>query len=165
MFSLCLSSPEHLQSSNPAVQSPPAPVTQIMPREDAAPVDEDAICSGLVYPPPPSFYQNMQPLAVSPLLPPVQPQPPQPPQPLQPRYGQARQAGQSAPVNPGIVPSPTQGQQIPRQPQAPQGFYPPGYPPPLVPPYERRSPARKSRRWLWITLSIWVLSAAYLRSM
>lgn len=141
-------SPEHLQSNNPVIQPPPAPVTQVLPLENTAqaapealPVDEDAVRKGLVYPPPPSFYQNMQPLATPPLLPPV------PSQLLQPRYGQP---GQPAPVNPGVVPPQTQGQHIPRQPQTPQGFYPPTYPPP----YERRPPVRKSRRWLWITLSI-----------
>ncbi len=137
---------EHLHSSNPAIQSPPAPITQVLPLEDTAPVDEEAVRTGLVYPPPPSYYQNMQPLTAPPLLPPVQPQP------LQPHYGQPGPLplGQAAPVNPGVVPSQTQGQQIPRQPQAPQGFYPP----PFVPPYERRPTVRKSRHWLWITLSI-----------
>jgi hypothetical protein len=145
--------PEHLQSNNPAIQSPPAPITHILPLEDAAPVDEEAIRTGLVYPPPPSYYQNMQPLTAPPLLPPVQPQP------LQPRSGQPGPLPpmQPAPVNPGAVPPQMQGQQIPRQPQASQaqqGFYPPSYPPPFVPPYERRPTVRKSRRWLWITLSI-----------
>lgn len=140
--------PEHLQSNNPALQPPPAPITQVLPLENTAsealPVDEDAVRKGLVYPPPPSFYQNMQPLATPPLLPPV------PPQPLQPRYGQQGQPGQPAPVNPGVVPPQAQGQYMPRPPQTPQGFYPPTYPPP----YELRPPVRKSRRWLWITLSI-----------
>ncbi|MHB8600393.1 MAG: hypothetical protein ACYDER_26740 [Ktedonobacteraceae bacterium] len=140
--------PEHLHSSNPTIQSSPAAITQVLPLEDAAPVDEEAVRKGLVYPPPPSYYQNMQPLTAPPLLPPVQPQP------LQPRYGQMGRPEQSTPVNPGVVPPQTQGQQIPRQPQAQQGFYPPAYPPPFVPPYERRPTMRKSRRWLWITLSI-----------
>lgn len=139
--------PEHLHSSNPTIQSSPAAITQVLPLEDAAPVDEEAVRNGLVYPPPPSFYQNMQPLAAPPLLPPVRSQP------RQPRYGQLGQPGQPAPVNPGVISPQTQGQQIPPQPQAQQGFYPPAYPP-FVPPYERRPPVRKSRRWLWITLSI-----------
>ncbi len=137
--------PENMQSNNPAIQSLPTPVTHVLPLTDATPVDEEAVRTGLVYPPPPSYYQNMQPLAVPPFLPPMQPQP------LQPRYGQL---GQPASANPGVAPPQTPGQQIPRQPQAQQGFYPPAYPPPFVPPYERRPPVRKSRRWLWITLSI-----------
>ncbi len=137
--------PEHLQSSNPAIQPLPAPITQALPLEDGAPIDEEAIRNGLVYPPPPSFYQNMQPLTTPPTLPPVQSRPP---------FQQYGQPMQQAPVNSGVVPPQAQGQHIPRQPQVPQSSYPPTYPPPFVPPYERRLPARKSRRWLWITLSI-----------
>ena len=137
--------PEHLQSSNPAIQPLPAPITQVLPLEDGVPIDEEAIRNGLVYPPPPSFYQNMQPLTTPPTLPPVQPRPP---------FQQYGQPMQQAPVNPGVVPPQAQGQQIPRQAQIPQSSYPPTYPPPFVPPYERRLPVRKSRRWLWITLSI-----------
>ncbi len=150
--------PENLQSTSTVAQPQPAPITQILPLEDAtqvpSPVDEEAVRKGLVYPPPPSFYQNMQPLSVPPTLPPVQARP----------YGQS---AQPTPVNPGVVPLQTQGYvqgqqppqppQQPQQPQAPQGFYqqvPPNYPPSFVPPYERRPPVRKSRRWLWITLSI-----------
>ncbi|MEO8974062.1 MAG: hypothetical protein ABI406_20940 [Ktedonobacteraceae bacterium] len=145
--------PENLQSNQTEAQPQPTPITQVLPLEDATsvsvPVDEDAVRKGLVYPPPPSFYQNMQTSPTRPTLPPV------PAQPLPPRYGQP------APVNPGVVPPQTQGYtqgQRPSQgPPTPQGFnpqVPPGYPPPFVPPYERRPPVRKSRRWLWITLSI-----------
>src|SRR5579872_877144 len=135
--------PDNLQSNNPAIQPQPAPMTHILPLEDAtqgpAPLDEEAVRKGLVYPPPPSFYQNMQPSSVPPTLPPMQAKP------LQPRYGQAT-------YNPAVQQPQAQGQQ-----QAPQGSYPqvpPNYPPSFVPPYERRRPAKKSRRWLWITLSI-----------
>ena len=115
-----------------------------------APVDEDAIRKGLVYPPPPSYYQNMQPPVAPPTLPPAQPQS------FPPRYGEPVQAGQTrqaAPANPSVVPSRSQGN--PQGPHALPGTgMPPNYPPPFVPPYERRMPVRKSRRWLWITLSI-----------
>lgn len=150
--------PEHLQSTNSAIQPKPAPITHVLPLDDAAPVasptpvDEDAVRNGLVYPPPPSFYQNMQTSPTRPTLPPV------PAQPFQPAYGQP---AQPAAFNPGAVPSQrqgyVQGQQVLQGPQSPQGFnpwVPPGYPPPFVPSYEQRPPVKKSRRWLWITLSI-----------
>ena len=144
--------PEHLQSNNFAIPPQPAPITQVLPLEDAAPVDEDAVRNGLVYPPPPSFYQNMQTSPTRPTLPPM------PAQPLQPPYGQPAQPaafkrGAVPPQRQGYV----QGQQLSQGPQSPQGFnpqVPPGYPPPNIPPYERRPPIKKSRRWLWITLSI-----------
>ena len=139
--------PDNLQSNNPAIQPQPAPMTHILPLEDAAqvpaPLDEEAVRKGLVYPPPPSFYQNMQPSSAPPVLPPMQAKP------LQPRYGQS---AQPTPANPAVQQMQAQGQQ-----QSPQGSYPPvppNYPPSFVPPYERRMPAKKSRRWLWITLSI-----------
>ena len=148
--------PEHLQSNNPAIHPQPAPITQVLPLEDAAsvpapaPVDEDAVRKGLVYPPPPSFYQNMQTPSARPTL------PPKPAQPPQPRYRQPAQSANSDTVPPqwqGYV----RGQQPSQASQRPQGFnpqVPPGYPLPSIPPYERRPPVRKSRRGLWITLSI-----------
>ena len=95
------------------------------------PVDEDAVRKGLIYPPPPSFYQNMQ----SSLPPPA-----------------AAQAMQ-LPQTQGYP----QGQQTAQGTQAPPGFYPPVppmYPPQYGPPFGQQPPVRKSRRWLWITLSI-----------
>jgi hypothetical protein len=121
-------------------------------------VDEDAVRKGLIYPPPPSFYQNLQSL---------------PPTAEQPNYGQPVQPAQPVPANsigaPAQMPGnaadqqTVQGQQVPQTPQAPQGFYSqvppgypgyPGYPPPYAPPFVQQPPAKKSRRWLWITLSI-----------
>ncbi len=139
--------PEQLSDNTAAVQPQPAPITQVLPAGEETPVDEEAIRKGLVYPPPPSYYQNMQPPAVPPALPPVQPQP------FPPRYGQPLQTGLASSANPGVVPPSSPGN--PQAQNAWQGTgMPPTYPPPFVPPYERRVPARKSRRWLWITLSI-----------
>ncbi|HLX40192.1 MAG TPA: hypothetical protein VKR42_06645 [Ktedonobacteraceae bacterium] len=157
--------PAHLQSTNPAMHPQPAPITHVLPLEDVAPVlppvNEDAVRNGLVYPPPPSYYQNMQPSSARPTLPPA------PAQPFHPPFAQP---APPTPNSPGAVPPQRQGYARDQQPaqtqqgqQPPQGFnaqgspgYPgyQGYPPPFIPPYERRSPVRKSRRGLWITLSI-----------
>ena len=114
-----------------------------------APVDEDAIRKGLIYPPPPSYYQNL------PVFPPTVGQP---------NYGQPVQPAQPVPTysNGGGAPSQmpgnaagqqtVQGQQVLQTPQAPPGY--PGYPPPYAPPFVQQPPVKKSRRWLWITLSV-----------
>jgi hypothetical protein len=81
---------------------------------------EEAVQRGLIYPPPPAFYQNMHEV-------PVQP-------PLPPQYGVNEQAAPRL----GSV-------------QAPQ--------PPFTPP---TTPTRRSRKWIWIVVSI--LSLAFLAS-
>jgi hypothetical protein len=49
----------------------PAPITQVLPQEEltGVPLDEEAIRKGLVYPPPPAYYQNMSNAPVPPALP------------------------------------------------------------------------------------------------
>ena len=141
-------------ASVPVAQPPqPAPITQVLPEEDAAsiastsqePVNEEAVRKGLVYPPPPSFYQNMRDAPEHPVLPPKA-MPLQ--QPLPPVNGQYP-FGQQGPVPLQAFQQGQQGQQIP------PGYSPyPPYPPPFMPPYPQKPPVKKSRRWLWITLSI-----------
>ncbi len=77
-----------------------------------------------VYPPPPSFYQNMPLPAELPPLPPAQ------------------------------------GQIPPAQPAAPPPL--PGYPPPFMPSPPQQPVAKRSRKWVWITVSI--LAVALLAS-
>jgi len=108
---------ELLPNSAPAA----APITRVLPDEELAHMPlEEAVQRGLIYPPPPAFYQNMR--AV-----PVQP-------PLPPQYGVNEQAAPRF----GSV-------------QEPQ--------PPFTPP---ATPARRSRTWIWIVVSI--LSFAFLAS-
>ncbi len=105
------------------------------------PVDEDAIRKGLIYPPPPAFYQNFQPSPAQPTLPPM------------PAHPMPAPANFAPPQTQGY----TQEQRTMQGPPVPPGFYPQGqpvYPPQFVPPFERQPRVRKSRRWLWITLSI-----------
>jgi hypothetical protein len=49
----------------------PAPITQVLPEEElaGAALDEEAIRKGLVYPPPPAYYQNMSDAPVPPVPP------------------------------------------------------------------------------------------------
>ena len=104
----------------------PAPVTRVLPAEELAsePIDEEAIRQGLVYPPPPAFYQNMS-------LPPVPP--PLPPQ------NPARQSS----TNAYLASAPGQMQQASLQ------SYPPPWTSSPVPP-----PVKKSYRWVWIMVTI-----------
>lgn len=141
-------------ASVPSHQLPPppqpAPITQVLPEEDAPsiastsqePVNEEAVRKGLVYPPPPSFYQNMHDAPEHPVLPPKAMPLQQPRPPINGQYPVGQQ---------GTVPlqSFQQGRQLP------PGYQPyPPYPPPFMPPYPQKPPVKKSRRWLWITLSI-----------
>jgi len=110
-------------------------VSREVSKEQAAGAEMQA---GLVYPPPPSFYQNMQMPVEQPPLPPQQP-------PVLPPPG-------SISVYPGTV--------------YPGFAYPPGMqvPPPVQPffPPSAPPPAKTSRKWIWIVVSI--LSAALLIS-
>ena len=104
----------------------PAPVTRVLPPEElaSAPIDEEAIRQGLVYPPPPAYYQNM---SLPPVLPPLPPQNP---------------AQQSSPNT------------IAYTPLAPGQMQPAGvqtYPPPLI---SSPPPVKKSYRWAWIMVAI-----------
>ena len=103
-----------------------APVTRVLPPEElaSAPIDEEAIRQGLVYPPPPAYYQNM---SLPPVLPPLPPQNP---------------AQQSSPNT------------IAYTPLAPGQMQPAGvqtYPPPLI---SSPPPVKKSYRWAWIIVAI-----------
>lgn len=106
----------------------PAPVTQVLPAEELAstPIDEEAIRQGLVYPPPPAYYQNM---SLPPVLPPLSPQNP---------------ALQSSPNAHAYIPS-TPGQM---QPASAQTYPPPWTSSPMPP------PVKKSYRWVWIMVTI-----------
>lgn len=116
--------------SSPAGEIPAA--SQEVNKEQVAGAEMQ---SGLVYPPPPSFYQNMQVPVTQPPLPPLPP----PQAPVLPPPG-------SIPVYAGYPgPGYPPGMQVP----------PPFFPPPAPPP-------KKSRRWIWIVVSI--LSAALLLS-
>ena len=109
-----------------SVISQPAPVTRVLPAEElaSAPIDEEAIRQGLVYPPPPAFYQNMSLLPVPPPLPPQNP------------------ALQSS-INAYLPSAPGQMQQASLQ------SYPPPWTSSPVPP-----PVKKSYRWVWIMVTI-----------
>jgi len=102
----------------------PAPITRVLPDEELAHMPlEEAVQRGLIYPPPPAFYQNMREVPVQPSLPP--------------QYGVNQQAAPTSYMFGGI--------------QAPQ--------PPFTPP---TTPARRSRKWVWIVVSI--LSLAFFAS-
>ena len=90
--------------------------------------EEDLIRQGLVYPPPPSFYQHAQ-------FAPDQPLP---------------QA--SMPIYPGMA-----GVGMQPAGYVPQGGYSGMQPPPFAPIPPMQPPIKKSYRWLWITISILVV--------
>jgi hypothetical protein len=97
----------------------PAPITRVLPDEELAHMPlEEAVQRGLIYPPPPTFYQNMQEVPVQ--------------RPLPPQY----EVNERTAPRFGSV-------------QAP----------PFTPP---TTPARRSRTWIWIVVSI--LSLAFLAS-
>nr|HET6905059.1 hypothetical protein [Ktedonobacteraceae bacterium] len=114
-----------------------APLTPISPEKAAQPPpSSEAIQQGLIYPPPPSYYQNL----------PIQAERPSLPQP--PRGGPSLGYASSQPP-PLQQPSQQGGAQ-----------YPPGLPaypagmPVYGQPYKQQAPVKKSRRWLWILLSV-----------
>ncbi len=92
---------------------------------------EEDIRSGLVYPPPPSYYQNMQ-------IPPDRPPLPQPP------------------VINGPVPYP-HNSYAPQQYGAPTGMPMQGTQMPPFPGMQPQPPVKQSRKWLWILLSIFAV--------
>jgi hypothetical protein len=105
----------------------PAPITRVLPPEELESVPlEEAIRQGLVYPPPPAYYQNMS-------------FPPEPPA-LSPQ----NQAHQSPP-NTNVYAPPAPGY---LQPASIQTSPPPWVSSP-VPPH-----AKKSNRWVWIIVTI-----------
>ena len=113
----------------------PAPVTQVLPSEEleSQAFDEEAIRQGHVYPPPPSYYQNM-PLHTTQL--PLPPLPPSSPS--------------SLPIPASIAP---QLSAPPAQSYLQQGNIQ-TYPPPGAFPYPPQPPIKKSRRWIWILVSV-----------
>ena len=122
-------------AGTPAPAAPPdafqsAPQTPVLAGDEYAqqPSEED-IRRGLVYPPPPSYYQNLQmPSNRSPLP-------------------QTQAANDPAPYPQQVyVPQP------PVYPAAFQGTQAPPFPPPQLP------PVRKSRRWVWIIVSIFAVA-------
>lgn len=91
---------------------------------------EDSIQQGLVYPPPPSYYQNMQTPPVRPVLP--------------------SQLGANASIT---FLSPAPGQQT--QPY-PTGVQAPPFPPAQFP--GMQPPAKRSYKWVWIIISIFTVA-------
>jgi hypothetical protein len=85
---------------------------------------DESIQQGLVYPPPPSYYQNMQMPLVRPAL----------------------------PSQPGTNASPTFHPPGPPAPHYPARVPLPPYPPAQFP--EMQPPAKRSYRWVWIVVSI-----------
>jgi hypothetical protein len=117
-------------------------LTQVLPEKAAQPpLSPEAIQQGLVYPPPPSYYQNL----------PLQTERPSLPQP--PR------GGPSLPNGLAYAPSQSPPLHQPSQ-QGGTRYPPPGLPaypagmPVYGQPYKQQPPVKKSRRWLWILLSV-----------
>ncbi len=102
------------------------------------PSDEE-IRRGLIYPPPPSFYQNMQIVPAQPLTTPAEGQT---------RYGEVA----STPTDEGPV----------RDPRPDMAQYNSLYPPYIPGPPETKPQAKRSRAWIWIVAS--VLGVALLAS-
>jgi hypothetical protein len=92
---------------------------------------EDLIRQGLVYPPPPSFYQQAQ-------ATPMQPHP-------------------FLSVPPPVAPHPGVGSHAPLPPQAPGHIPSGGYGPPFAPVPPMQPPRKKSYKWIWISVSILVV--------
>ena len=119
----------------------PAPITRVMPEggqeqeAEQKPVHANAQ-QGFVYPPPPSYYQNM-------VVPPQYPTMPLP---------QSRTEQQAPPGDVKYAPQPLQRQMGGVQ----------TYPPPGAPPFESQPQVKKSYRWAWIIAAI--LSVAVLAS-
>ncbi len=113
-----------------------APVTSASPEIAATPSPPDEVVSpSMVYPPPPSFYQNMQVPSERPPLPAAQ-----------------------EPINRHIVPAHAN---YPAQPPV----YSPGIQttsPPFAPPFAAQPPVKRSRKWLWFVIAI--LSGALIAS-
>lgn len=125
------------------------PLTHVLPEEAVQPkLSAEAIQQGLVYPPPPSYYQNLPIQTERPFLP------------------QAPRGGTSIPN--GLAYAPSQYPPVQQQPSQQGGTQ---YPPPGLPaypaypaypagmpvygqPYQQQPPVKKSRRWLWILLSV-----------
>jgi len=107
-------------------------VTSQSPGDDTpSQPSEEAILQGLVYPPPPSFYQNMSDVQ-SPFA--------RPPLPLQP--------GANAPLTFN-----------PARPQ--EQLYPAGLPTPPFPPAQlpgMQPPVKRSHKWVWIIVSIFAVA-------
>jgi hypothetical protein len=102
------------------------------------PSDEE-IRRGLIYPPPPSFYQNMQIVPAQPLTPPAEGQR---------RYGE-------------VASTPTDERAV-RDPRPDMGRYSSPYPLYVPGPPETKPQTKRSRAWIWIVAS--VLGVALLAS-
>jgi hypothetical protein len=135
--------------------SQPAPITQVLPEGEPVilsaakdlsagleylPLDE-AVRQGLVYPPPPSYYQNMPVLPVGASA-------------EQPHSGNGEGSGRvSIPSRPSPIYRPAS--YVPQR-QMPPGnvqLYPP-QPPGAFPAYMPPPPAKKSHTWVWLLVTI-----------
>ena len=110
-----------------------APLAQELPGEQKQPV-LPLNQPELLYPPPPSYYQN---LSIQPEHRPVSPAP----SPVAAPDRNASSPAQSLPLQPYPPP------------YAPPQGYPPGMPP-YAPPYGQQPPVKKSRRWIWILVTV-----------
>ncbi len=112
----------------PGLTPQPAPVTRVLPSQelDSAAIDEEAIRQGHVYPPPPSYYQNLTLQTAQPPLPPPN----------------------LASPAPNVYAQPVQNhmQHGNIQTYPPPDAYPYPYPP--------QPPLKKSYKWVWILVSV-----------
>jgi hypothetical protein len=110
-------------------------VTSQSPGDDTpSQPSEEAILQGLVYPPPPSFYQNMSDV-------------------------------QSSFARPALPPHPGANAPLIFNPARPQEqLYPAGLPTPPFPPAQlpgKQSPLKRSRKWVWIIVSIFAVALLF----
>jgi hypothetical protein len=119
-------------SGDAAAQQPGAQATT--PGSGRPPPSADAIRQGLVYPPPPSFYQDVEESSVQPL-----PLPPQAP------------GMTPLPVS-GLTPSMPPASYIANR-SGTEHISPPPFVP-IPPPSMPVPPAQKSRKWMWIVIAL-----------
>jgi hypothetical protein len=113
--------------------------------QDSA-LDTESIQRGLIYPPPPTYYEREEHVSHASKDTPI----------YTPPAAQKEQAQQYSPP-PSFRPYPSDSQQAGSQSYYPTTSYPPtpGYPPGVQPPFLTVPPRqKKSRKWLWISLSI-----------
>ena len=118
-------------STPPGVAQAASETGGVTGEEEVQQPSEEEVRRGLVYPPPPSYYQNMQ-------VPPDRPPLPQ------------------AQVANGPTPYPhnTYAPQPQAYPAGMQSWQAPAFPPPQFP---TQPPVKRSRKWLWIIVSICVI--------
>lgn len=112
---------------------------------------DESVHQGLIYPPPPSYYENMS-------FPSQVEQAPLPPQAAQPVRREATAFGSQAAS--GFVPSAQRPETSYQPPQGPWGMPAAPYPPPWEPQSSMQvvqagqPPQKRSRKWIWIVVSV-----------